>query len=196
MIYKTLIDPLLKGLHRQVVSLAPPGQRILDIACGHGTLAMMLALVKGCEVTGIDLEASKISKATEEARKKTLSNLNFLVMDATDLSPFGDKAFDVALTSMAIHQFSPEAGLKVMMEMKRVARTIIIADYAWPMPGNFYGWLARSIEWMARGEHHRNFLQYMKNGGLEPLLDRAGIKMTGSHPQGKGTMAITSGICE
>ena len=58
MIYKTLIDPLLKGLHRQVVSLAPPGKRILDIACGHGTLAMMLALVKGGEVTGIDLEAS------------------------------------------------------------------------------------------------------------------------------------------
>lgn len=190
MVYKIMIDPLLKSLHRGVVSLVEPGQRVLDVACGHGTLARMIASQKACTVTGIDLDAAKIAEANRMAQKEDRKGLEFIVMDATDLSPFGYKTFDVAVTSMAIHQFSPDQGMNVMQEMKRVARTIIIADYACPMPGNFYGCLARSIEWMAGGEHHRNFLKYMQSGGMEPMVKMAGLNLQARYEKGKGTMQI------
>ena len=191
MVYKFLIDPLLNGLHRRVVSLIEPGQRVLDVACGHGTMALMTGLEKGCEVTGIDLEASKIAEARKAAAKKGLDNLRFLVMDATDLSPFGEKSFDVAVTSMAIHQFSPALGLQVLKEMKRVAHTVIVADYAWPLPGNLYGRLAKVIEWIAGGEHYRNFKLYQRNRGLDTLLEQAGLQGAERYRQGKGTMEVS-----
>lgn len=184
---------MLKGLHQRVVSLIPSGQQVLDLACGHGTLAQMIAVQKDCSVTGIDLDASKIAEANRMVQKDDLKGLDFRLMDATDLSPFGDKVFDVALTSMAMHQFSPEVGLKVLMEMKRAASTIIVADYAWPMPGSLYGRLARAIEWIAGGEHHRNFLQYMKNGGMEPLLHKAGLNPGEPYFHSRGIMLVT--IC-
>lgn len=196
MVYRILVDPLLNGLHQRVASLVQPGQQVLDVACGHGTLARMIALQRDCTVTGIDLDASKIAEANRMAQKGDLKGLDFRLMDATDLSPFGDKAFDVAMTSMAMHQFSPEAGLKVLMEMKRVASTIIVADYAWPMPGSLYGRLARAIEWIAGGEHHRNFLQYMKNGGMEPLLLKAGLNRGEPYVQSRRTMLVTICISE
>lgn len=95
---------------------------------------------------------------------------------------------------MAIHQFNPEEGLKVLKEMKRVAGKIIVLDYAFPMNAGFYGWLARRIEWIAGGEHNRNFKQYMKNGGIDPLLSKTGLHSRKRYVQGKGTLMVS--FCE
>ena len=74
-----------------------------------------------------------------------------------------DKEFDVSCTSMAIHQFQLETAKKILQEMTRISKNIIVLDYNYPVPRNFYGFAAKTIESMAGKEHHRNFKTYIKH---------------------------------
>lgn len=69
MIYKLLIDPMLSSSHARAASLVKPSGKVLDVACGIGTLAMMIAKTTGANVTGIDLDEAKLKQA-EKTRKK------------------------------------------------------------------------------------------------------------------------------
>jgi ubiquinone/menaquinone biosynthesis C-methylase UbiE len=194
MIYKYLIDPMLSSSHARAASLVKPDEKVLDVACGNGTLALMIAEKNGGDVTGIDLDEAMLKQAEQTRKKAGATSLRFIQADATDLSNFGNKEFDTAVISMAIHQFSPEDGLKVLKEMKRVAAKVIVVDYAFPMNAGLYGWFTRTIEWIAGGEHNRNFKQYMKNGGIDSLLSKTGLHSKKLYLHGKGTLMVS--LCE
>jgi len=194
MVYRYLIDPLLNSSHALAASLVKPGEKVLDVACGNGTLALMIARKNGGDVTGIDLDEVMLKQAEQTRKKAGVTSVRFIQADATDLSNFGNNEFNTAVISMAIHQFNPAEGLKVLTEMKRLAAKIIVVDYAFPMNAGFYGWFARTIEWIAGGEHNRNFKQYMKNGGIESLLSKAGLHSTKRYLHGKGTLLVS--FCE
>jgi len=194
MIYKLLIDPLLKSSHARAASMVLPDDKVLDVACGNGTLALMIAEKNGGRVTGIDLDVAMLKQAEQTRKKAGATSVRFIQADATDLSNFGNNEFNTAVISMAIHQFNPTEGLKVLTEMKRVAEKIIVVDYAFPMNSGFYGWFARTIEWIAGGEHMRNFKQYIKNGGIDSLLSKTGLHSTKRYQQGKGTLMVS--FCE
>jgi ubiquinone/menaquinone biosynthesis C-methylase UbiE len=190
MIYKLLIDPLLNSSHTRAASLTMPGEKVLDVACGNGTLALMIARKNGGDVTGIDLDEAMLKQAEQTRKKAGAKSVRFIQADATDLSNFGNNEFNAAVISMAIHQFNPEEGLKVLKEMKRVAAKIIILDYAYPLNDGLYGWFVKAIEWLAGGEHNRNFRLYMKNGGIDTLLKQAELKVTERYDHGKGTLEV------
>jgi 2-polyprenyl-3-methyl-5-hydroxy-6-metoxy-1,4-benzoquinol methylase len=67
--------------------------KVLDVGCGTGRHSIELAR-RGFEMTGIDLSASMLKKATEKAHSETL-NIRFLQHDARDL-PF-ESEFDAAI---------------------------------------------------------------------------------------------------
>ena len=194
MIYSTLIDPMLNSSHSRATSLIEENSNVLDVACGPGALSLMVAKIPGTRVTGIDLDSKMIREAERKVRRKPISNASFLLMDATDLTQFSEKEFDVAVISLALHQFNPEAGLKVLNEMKRVSKSIIIVDYAFPIKAGFYRWFTWLIEWLAGGDHYRNFKQYQKNGGMDILLNKSGIIIKERYLQGKGTLMVS--LCE
>jgi ubiquinone/menaquinone biosynthesis C-methylase UbiE len=194
MIYSILIDPMLNSSHSKAASLIKEHSNVLDVACGPGALTLMISKIPGTRVTGVDLDPKMIMEAERKVRKKAANNARFLLLDATDLAQFNDKEFDVALISLALHQFSPEAGLKVLQEMKRVSKSIIIVDYAFPIKAGFYRWFTWTIEWIAGGEHYRNFKQYQKNGGMDTLLDQSGLMVKERYLQGKGTLMVS--LCE
>ncbi len=53
----------------RILSAVPPGERLLDVGCGHGLFSHALALSgAGCHVLGIDPSAPKIAIARESAR--------------------------------------------------------------------------------------------------------------------------------
>ena len=81
--------------------LAPqPGERILDLGCGTGTLSSQIA-ASGAEVTGVDRSPEMI----DEARKK-FPQLRFEICDARSL-PFSAE-FDAVFSNAALH-WIPEA---------------------------------------------------------------------------------------
>jgi ubiquinone/menaquinone biosynthesis C-methylase UbiE len=167
--YKLIIDPLLSAIRSGIASHIHARGSAIDIACGTGALAVRLSSMCS-RVVGIDISESMIRTAQRTRQSHEIENLDFLVLDALDLRGIRDGEFDYATISMAMHQF-PAAGRSVVLkEMKRVARTVIVADYAVPLPGGAVGLVIPMMERLAGREHYENFRSYQENGGIEPLI--------------------------
>jgi len=83
-----------------------PG-RALDIGCGRGENAIMLAM-NGFDVTGIDLAEIAISDAKAKASERHV-NVNFVVGDVLRMDQlFKESEFDVIIDSFLFHTFTDE----------------------------------------------------------------------------------------
>lgn len=93
------------------------GMRVLDLACGPGTLSRPVSLLVGPdgEVVGVDLASGMI----ELARGAGISNARFEVMDIEQLE-FADASFDASVCGHAL-QFVPDLG-RVLREIRRVLK--------------------------------------------------------------------------
>ena len=187
--YSTVIDPVLAGMRKKVNRVIPKGQNILDVACGTGAQVFELA-PSAKEVTGIDLSESMIRKAEQTKEKRNVSNVHFRVCDATGNWKFADKQFDMAIITLALHQFPPENYNSILGEMKRVAQQIIIVDYAVPLPQNITGWGSRVAEFFAGREHHQNFRQFYRAGGLKNILAENNLTIQHKVFFAKGTFLL------
>jgi cyclopropane-fatty-acyl-phospholipid synthase len=58
-----------------------PGQRVLDIGCGWGGLALSLAKMSDCQVTGITLSAEQLKIAQQRARREGLAGAASFALD-------------------------------------------------------------------------------------------------------------------
>jgi ubiquinone/menaquinone biosynthesis C-methylase UbiE len=96
-----------------------PGKRILDLACGPGTLSYRLArdVSPAGEVVGIDLATGMIELARREAPPGL--PLRFELMDMEDLR-FPDGSFDAAACGHGL-QFVPDL-LRALAEARRVIK--------------------------------------------------------------------------
>jgi len=96
-----------------------PGNRILDLACGPGTLSYPLAraVSPGGEVVGIDLAPGMLELAQRDAPPGL--PLTFVLMDMEDLR-FPDHSFDAAASGHGL-QFVPELK-RALSETRRVLK--------------------------------------------------------------------------
>jgi len=94
---------------------ARAGMRVLDLACGPGTLsaALAAAVAPGGEVVGVDLAPGMIQRA----RERGLANARFEVMDIERLA-FPDALFDAATCGHGL-QFVPHLD-RALREARRV----------------------------------------------------------------------------
>lgn len=95
-----------------------PGMRVLDLACGPGTLSKPLAaqVAPDGEVVGVDLAVGMV----ELARAAGIANARFEVMDIEELV-FGDDSFDAAACGHGL-QFAPDLS-RALREAHRVLRS-------------------------------------------------------------------------
>jgi SAM-dependent methyltransferase len=96
---------------------ARPGMRILDLACGPGTLSRRLAamVVPGGVVVGVDLAPGMI----ELARAMHVPSARFEIMDIENLE-FEDGAFDAAICGHGL-QYASDLS-RALGESRRVIR--------------------------------------------------------------------------
>jgi len=104
------------------------GQRVLDVACGTGVVAITCAL-QGAKVTGLDLTPELIDHARENSAIAAV-DVEWHVGDVEDL-PFEKGAFDV-VTSQFGHIFAPrpEVAIGEMLRVLKPGGTIAFAS--WP----------------------------------------------------------------
>jgi ubiquinone/menaquinone biosynthesis C-methylase UbiE len=188
--YKIFIDPLLYGLRTKISSLVEEDQSLVDIACGTGALAVHLC-GRCSRVLGIDNSESMISAAYKIKEKLNKQNLDFLLINAADLKGIKDGEFDYATLSMALHQFPGSLRTKILLEMKRIAQRVIIADYSVPLPRGALSLFIPMIERMAGKEHHENFGSYQIGGGMDPLLKNLNFTVTSKSFVSYGVFQIT-----
>src|SRR5437763_15232206 len=110
------------------------GQRVLDVACGTGVVAVTCAR-RGARVSGLDLTPDLLETARENARLAAVE-IDFHEGDAEQL-PFSDSEFDAVLSQFG-HMFAPRPEVAVA-EMLRVLKPGgTIAFSTWP-PDRFIG---------------------------------------------------------
>lgn len=109
------------------------GDRVLDVACGAGQLALPAA--RAGAVTGVDIATNLIGQARDRARAEGL-DIRFEEADAEDL-PYDDGDFDVVFSLIGA-MFAPRPE-RVAAELVRVCRPggrIVMGNWT---PGGFVG---------------------------------------------------------
>lgn len=111
------------------LSGARPGDAVLDIGCGGGYLARLLAaaVAPGGLVTGIDPSGPAIAYA----RRRSPGSCSFTVAAAQDLRLPG-RSFDVVTSTLAVHHIPEAARPDAFDEMYRVLRpggALLAADF-------------------------------------------------------------------
>ena len=121
--YKARLDEIMarqeaRGRARVIELLeVRPGMKVLDLACGPGTLSKPLAALAapGGEVVGVDLAEGMLALAREAG----ITNARFEVMDIERLT-FGDATFDAVACGHGL-QFAPDLD-RALGEARRVLR--------------------------------------------------------------------------
>lgn len=110
-----------------------PGQRLLDVGCGPGTITVDLAShVAPGEVVALERQASVLAEVEALAAERGLAALSTAVGDAYAL-PFDEGDFDVVHAHQVLQHLSdPVAALREMRRVTRPGGLVAVrdADYA------------------------------------------------------------------
>lgn len=145
------------------------GDRVLDVACGSGTAALIAAR-RYCEVVGIDYVPGLIERAERRAAADGF-DIDFRVADAQAL-PFPDASFDVILSVYGV-QFAPDQE-RAASEMLRVCRPGGSIGLATPIRNGWSGdFFATNAKYMPPPPGVHPPLRWGTEAGLDELLGAA-----------------------
>ena len=171
-----------------------PGQRVLDLGSGTGTLAVMAAgRQPGLEVRGLDADGEMIKRARAKAREAGLP-VRFDHGFATML-PYESRSFDRVLSTLFLHHLSRELKRRTLSEVRRVLRKggeLHVADWGKPsdavMSAAFLG--VRLLDGMDNTADNAAGLlpQLMEDAGLTEAVERERLRTA------FGTLALYSAI--
>jgi SAM-dependent methyltransferase len=109
-----------------------PGQRVLDIACGRGGPALILASTFGCRVVGVEKAVEFAEVARERVAAADLqANVEIVLRDAREFSSQPDE-FDVALCLGASFIWDGLPGtLAAMTPAVRAGGYVVVGEPFW-----------------------------------------------------------------
>ena len=146
------------------------GERVLDLGCGTGTLAVMIKqAVPRAEITGLDADEEILSIAKSKAGKAHV-NIHW-DHGLTSALPYPDNSFDVVVSSLVIHHLTEADKVRAFKEVRRVLTptgSLHIADFGRPF----------STVTRLQAAFLKNFEQVADNieGRIVPMLKAAGFK--------------------
>ena len=115
-------------------------ERVLDVACGTGNLAIPAARAGGA-VTGIDIAPNLVAQAAATAAAEGLS-ARFEVGDAESL-PYADASFDTVVSMFgAMFAARPERAASELLRVVRPGGRIALANWT---SGGFIGQMLRVV---------------------------------------------------
>lgn len=191
-----LYDPLarLMGADRIRVALVgeadpQPGDRVLDLGCGTGSLAIRLRQLRPeTLVVGLDPDPKALARARRKAERAGLEvdwQQGF-----ADALPFPDCSFDGVVSSLVFHHLPPEGVRGAVTEIHRILRpggSVHVLDFGTASNG-VHGLLAHLIP------HQRGDDEVASE--LPALMEEAGLVEVGVHTAGRvilGKLFVTVG---
>src|SRR5216683_1424151 len=99
-----------------------PGETVLDVGCGTGTLALVAKERVGATglVSGIDPSAQLLTRARRKAARRGLE-INFQ-LGVIEQLPFPDQSFDVVLSTLMMHHLPDDLKRQGLAEIARVLK--------------------------------------------------------------------------
>jgi len=112
-----------------------PGESVLDVGCGTGTLAIAAKREVGVagSIVGLDASAEMIERARSKAARASVDAT--FVDGAAQSLPFADASFDCVLGTLMLHHLSKPARIEFFREARRVLRPggrLLLIDFAKP----------------------------------------------------------------
>jgi ubiquinone/menaquinone biosynthesis C-methylase UbiE len=193
--YDVLIEPLIKTLRTTGLAMFPPraGLSVLDMGCGTGS-HLSFYREAGCKTFGIDLSPAMLDVARQKLGSAVPAALT---LGSAARMPFPDESFDLVTATLMFHEMPPSLRALALSEAKRTVKKdgrFLVIDYH-PRPIRFpEGWVSKSliasIEFLAGGEHFRNYRDFMASTGLASLIAENGLLVDRQKIVGGGSIGL------
>lgn len=149
-----------------------PGQRVLDLACGTGTLAIWIKQHEPrADVTGVDADTRVLSMASRKAQKENIPiRLDRAMSHAL---PYPSANFDRVVSSLFFHHLPWADKERTARELFRVLKpgaSLHVAD--WGRPANI---LMRGLFFLIQALDGFETTRDNVSGRLVPLFESAGF---------------------
>jgi len=135
------------ALWEALTAWAAPGQRVLDLGCGPGVIAVRLAQM-GAEVVAVDASPAMLQLAAERASRAGVQDrLTLRQADLTHLARAwdGEGGFDLIVLSLTLSELPPEEQGRLLRACRRwlpPGGRLLLADEVPPEGGLARAWWA------------------------------------------------------
>lgn len=173
--YDLLLEPIVHRMRRRLVFWLQKQhgvKKVLDMGCGTGK--QLSFLPNNLSAFGVDISLPMLAQAGKNAREKCLRG------DVASL-PFPDQSFDLVYSQFALHEKDLLVVNIALSEARRILKPngyLIIVDFANPAGSGLKVKLLKKgislIEASAGDEHFHNFKIWLKNGGIDHVIVKAG----------------------
>jgi ubiquinone/menaquinone biosynthesis C-methylase UbiE len=171
-----LYDPLnrvlgVAALHDELIAEArlEPGQRVLDVGCGTGSLAVRIrSRNPRVDVVGLDPDAKALAIARRKAERARV-DVRF-EEGYGDALPFEDACFDRVTSSLMLHHLELATRRGMLREARRVLRpggSLHLLDFGWSGE--------RTDGLLARLLHSAEHLRANSDARVAQLIGEAGF---------------------
>lgn len=131
----------IEQVRQDIAARVSASERVLDIGCGTGALAVILAR-NGARVTAIDIAAPMLAQAARRVREAELGDrIELRELGAVELDTvFSDASLDCVVSTLVFSELSDDEIEYTLAECQRILRAggrLMIADEV--MPGSTMG---------------------------------------------------------